>query len=204
MTPEATKNLSLTPEEECLIQTCDNPDTVQSFLDGLEYNWEPTGPTLRSFRRVVRDRVAHCMEGALSAAAFLSHHGYPAQLLCMEARDIDHIVFPFQKKGLWGSVAQSLDVHLKGRDPVHKTLRDLVLSYHPHYWNYWTGDRNDLTLRGFALLPLTQNHGDWVTGEEDLWSIEDGFYQLPYQALFPAPEQNQFLSRRDGGIDWIS
>lgn len=196
---------TFTPEELDLISKHDTPEAVQAFLDTLAYNFEPDGvPTLKSFRRVLRDRTAHCMEGALSAAAILKQHGYPPQILCMEARDIDHIVFVYQKDALWGAVAQSRDSNLKFRPPVFADFRELVMSYHPHYWNYFTGDLNDLTLRGFAHLPLDRIQSNWITNEDNCFAVEDKLYESEYEALFPEDGHNRFRSNRDGTITWIS
>src|SRR5207253_1808778 len=56
----------------------DTPSKIQQFLDGITYNLESCGDTFRSPRRVLRDRTANCIEGAvLAAAALLS---IPAEL----------------------------------------------------------------------------------------------------------------------------
>jgi hypothetical protein len=47
------------------------PERIQRFLDDLDYNKEEDGPTCRSPRRVLRDRTAQCLEGALFGAAAL-------------------------------------------------------------------------------------------------------------------------------------
>lgn len=170
----------------------------------MDYNFEADGvATLRSFRRVVRDRTAHCIEGALTAATILGQHGHRPRILCMEARDIDHIIFPFIQNRRWGSIAQSRDPNLKGREPKYKTVRDLVHSYHPHYWNYFTGDRSDLTLRGFALFQLSRIRQDWQTAEEDLWVLDDMLYKPKFHALFPNPGQTHFRSNCDESITWL-
>ncbi|MEK7218819.1 MAG: hypothetical protein AAB728_05140 [Patescibacteria group bacterium] len=51
-----------TDEERRIITACDTPEKVQAFIEkNISYNWEEDGVArLRSFRRVVRDRVAHC------------------------------------------------------------------------------------------------------------------------------------------------
>lgn len=78
------------------------------------------------------------------------------------------------------------------------------MSYHPYYWNYFTGDLTDLTLRGFARLELDTVQSDWVTGEDDLWCVEDALYACEYEALFPEEGQRRFRSNRDGSITWIA
>ncbi len=59
----------LTRGELALLRSLRTPAKVQSYLDGLTYNLEAHGDTLRSPRRVMRDHTAHCAEGALFAAA---------------------------------------------------------------------------------------------------------------------------------------
>ncbi len=120
-------------EEKALIRRLNTPDKVQEFLIAeIEYDnqdeIEEEKETWRSLRRVIRDRKAHCFEGALAAAAILMQHNYPPLILCMEARDIDHIVFAYKRKGKWGCVAKSRDENLLNRAPHYRGLRDLVMS----------------------------------------------------------------------------
>ena len=51
--------------ERAVFRRLTAPEKIQRFLDGLAYNQERDGETCRSPRRVLRDRTAHCMEGAL-------------------------------------------------------------------------------------------------------------------------------------------
>jgi hypothetical protein len=194
-----------TDEEREIIETCGSPEKVQAFIDtSVRYSFEYDGvPRLRSFRRVVRDKLAHCFEGAITAATILAHHGFPPWILCMEARDIDHMVFPYRRDGKLGAVAQSRDEKLKGRPPTYSTVRDLVMSYYPHYWNTRTGDRSDLTLRGYSLIDLRRLKGDWMTTEDDLWHAEDLTFEAAYRALFPEDGSRKFVSNRDETIMWL-
>ena len=70
----------------------DTPFKIQRFLDHqIGYNKEPNGATCYSPRLVLRHGLAHCMEGALAAAAALRMHGHPPLLVDLEAvRDDDH------------------------------------------------------------------------------------------------------------------
>jgi hypothetical protein len=193
----------LTDEERGIIDECRTPEAVQEFLNTLAYSFEPDGiERIRSLRRTARDRVAHCFEGALAAAGILHYHGYPPLILCMEASDLDHKTFLYQQDGRYGAVAQSRDENLKGRAAVFKTVRDLVMSYYPHYWNYFTGDRNDLTLRGFTAIDLGAER-NWITAEEDLWFVDDQICAARFEALFPQEGKTAFLSNKDGSITWL-
>ena len=99
-----------TPHERRLIARLKTPALVQAWLNGLRYNTEEGGETLRSFRGVVREGRAHCLEAALAAAVILEHHGYPALVLSFESVDLlDHVIFVYREKGRWGSIARSRD-----------------------------------------------------------------------------------------------
>jgi len=92
--------------------------------------------TPRSPRRVLRDRTARCREGALFAAAALRVNGHPPLLLDLEAvRDDDHVLAVLRDRGHWGAVAKSNYAGLRYREPVYRTLRELVMSYFEHYYN---------------------------------------------------------------------
>ena len=99
-----------TPAELRLLSRLRTPGSIQTFIDTeVGYNVEATGETCRSPRRVMRDRVAQCMEGALFAAAALRFLGFPPLILDMESvrdldmesvRDDDHVLAVFCSRGL--------------------------------------------------------------------------------------------------------
>src|SRR5579863_7664116 len=94
-----------TPAESAVFRRLSTPAKIQRFLDDLAYNKEPDGPTCRSPRSVLRDRTAHCMEGALFGAAALRMMGKPPLLLDFEAvHDDDHVLAIFQVRGHWGAL----------------------------------------------------------------------------------------------------
>jgi hypothetical protein len=175
-----------TKEEAEILRHYDTPEKVQIWLNGLPYNFkEGKEETWRSFRGVVRHGEAHCFEGAVSAAAVLGEHGWPPLLMCMEAADIDHNMFVYRRGGKFGSVAKSRDPCLVGRPPVFRTLRSLVLSYYPYYYNYFTNDLDDLTLRGYAVIDLSSFRQDWITAEGNLTFLVDHLWNIRYRKLFP-------------------
>ncbi len=55
-------------EEAELLEKLEGPAKIQSLLDSLAYN---TDDIVRSPRAVLRTRKAHCLDGALLAAAIL-------------------------------------------------------------------------------------------------------------------------------------
>src|SRR6266446_9391767 len=123
-----------TKREWEIVQSHRTPERVQQFLRSIPYNREVDGETCFSFRRMLRENRAHCLEGALAAAVILEQHGYPPILLSIESQDkLDHVLLLFKRKGRLGSVARSRDIGLHGRKPVFRTVRDLVMSYFEPY-----------------------------------------------------------------------
>jgi hypothetical protein len=160
----------LNESELATLRGLSTPDKVQAYLDGLVYNLESDGHALRSPRRVIRDRTAQCAEGAFFAAAAFRVNGRPPLIVDLVAvNDDDHVIAVFRDGRLWGSVGVSKFAGLRFRSPVYRTIRELVMSYFDHYYN-WDGER---TLRSYSR-PISLAQFDriaWMTTEEPLWPI---------------------------------
>ena len=112
------------------------------------------------------------MDGALFAAAALRVQGEPALLVDLEAeQDVDHVLAIFRRGGRWGAIARSNFSGLRYREPLYRTVRDLVLSYFESYFNL----RRQKTLRRYSgPVNLARfDRKNWMTAEEDLWFIPD-------------------------------
>jgi len=162
-----------------------NPARIQRFLDeDLRYNLEPRGDTCLSPRLALAQGVAHCMEGALVAAVALRMLGYPPLILDLEAvRDSDHVLAVYRANGLWGSVAKSDYSGLRSREPVYRTLRELVMSYFEHYFN----PAGEKTLRAYSR-PVNLARFDsigWMTAERDVWEIPTHLCEISHTRLLP-------------------
>jgi hypothetical protein len=173
----------LDAREMRVLKSLKTAERIQRFLDTeIAYNKEPDGDTIRSPRRVLRDEVAHCFEGALLGAAALRVQGYPPLLLDLEAtRDDDHVLAIFRQQGCWGAIAKSNYSGLRFREPVYRSLRELVMSYFEHYFNL----AREKTLRNYSR-PVNLARFDrigWMTAEEDLWVISEHLEKIPHVAL---------------------
>ena len=170
---------AFTNTEWKLIQRLNSPAKVQRWLSSLPYNWEREGGTMRSFREVVKLNEAHCLEAAVAAAVILEQHGYPPLLLDLESRDLlDHVIFVFQKNGLWGSIGRSRDIGLHGRKPVFRNLRQLVWSYFDPYIDM-TG-----RIKGYGLTRLYDlSNYDWRFNPKNMHKIEDHLRAIPHKKL---------------------
>jgi hypothetical protein len=145
-----------------LLERLSTPFKIQKFLLSLPYSAEER---YRSPRSVLRDRIAHCFDGALFAAAALRFIGYPPLIIDMlpNGRDDDHIIAVYRLRGHWGGVAKSNFAGLTYREPIHRTLRELILSYFEQYYNI----RREKTLRAFTV-PLNLRSFDRIN-----WMGED-------------------------------
>ena len=125
----------LTTDEAELIQMLDSPAKIQTFINE-EISYSPEDAD-RSPLQVLHDRIGHCLDGALFAAALLRFSGHPPLILQMlpNDHDDDHMVAVYKAYGCWGAVGQSNFVGLRFREPVYRTVRELVMSYFEAFFN---------------------------------------------------------------------
>ncbi|MBI5281129.1 MAG: hypothetical protein HY858_05550 [Candidatus Solibacter usitatus] len=173
------------------------PGDVQRFLDEeIAYNIEPDGPTCLSPRQALRQTRAHCMEGAMLAALALRVQGHPPLLLDLESvRDDDHVLAVFQVDGCWGAVAKSNYSGLRYREPVYRSLRELVMSYFAHYYNL----QGEHTLRAYSTRPLDLSRFDrqgWMTSEVDIWYVPEYLCGVGHTKVLKAGQERR-LGRMD-------
>ena len=182
-----------TRAERALIARLNTPAKVQRWLNALPYNTEEGGPTQRSFRPVARLEKAHCMEAALFAAVVLEQHGYPPLVMSLESQDwLDHVIFIYQHRGRWGSVARSRDPGLHGRKPVFRSPRALARSYLDPYVDY-TG-----RVTGFGVANLADAMGnyDWRLTTNNAWKVEQMLIDLPHQKITSSIRRYRMLLRK--------
>jgi hypothetical protein len=171
------------PAESRLLKKLDSPARIQRFLDEeVVYNREENGATCRSPRRVLRDRKAQCVEGAVFAAAALRAHGWEPLLVDLEAvNDDDHVLAVYRCDGHWGAIAKSNYSGLRFREAVYRDLRELVMSYFEHYFNL----RKHKTLRAYSNPVNLNRFNDlkWTTSEKDLWEIPEYLVTVPHKPV---------------------
>ena len=61
----------LTSADRKILSRLNTPHKIQDFLDKLPQNHEKNGETCMSPSRVLKEKKAHCIEGAMFAAAAL-------------------------------------------------------------------------------------------------------------------------------------
>lgn len=158
-------------KELLILRRLNTPAKIQDFLDRIPMNFEPEGDTCLSPRRVLRERRAHCMEGAMLAAAALRLAGYPPLVMDLQAaaHDLDHVVAIFMQGGCYGAISKTNHGVLRYRDPVYESLRELAMSYFHEY----TTDDGRKSLRTFSrAVDLSRfDRRGWMTDEDDVWYI---------------------------------
>lgn len=181
-----------TKEELSVIRTLTTPVRIQQFLDGVPYSADKF---YRSPRSVLRDRKAHCFDGAVFAAAMLRRIGFPPLIVDMQAvRDDDHVIAIFKKNGKFGAVAKSNFVGLRYREPIHRDLRELVMSYFPSFYNM----KKEYSLRQFTV-PLNLSRYDsigWEYQDEPMEEIGLKLSYIPVTKLM-TPAEIRALAKVD-------
>ncbi|MEK7105861.1 MAG: hypothetical protein AAB895_00710 [Patescibacteria group bacterium] len=179
--------LAFTKKEKMLMRKLNTPAKVQDFLNSLKFNFEKNDnteeQTIKSPIRTLRDRRAHCFEGALLGAYILSLHGFKPYLLHLKTtkEDLDHVITPFRVGKYWGALSKTNHPVLRYREPIYKNIRELVMTYfHEYYLN-----NGNKTFRSYTQpLSLKQFNG-WETSEEDLWNIDEALDRMKNYDIVP-------------------
>jgi len=189
------EDLGLTKAEFVVLQRLKTPEKIQAFLFGLRQNFEPDGDSCKSVRAVLAARRAHCIEGAMLAAAALWVHGEPPLLLDMQAeRDYDHVIALFRRNGCWGAISKTNGPELRWRDPVYRSLRELAMSYLHEYTNKRFRKSLRTYSRPFDLRALDTKI--WVTGKGNIWEVPEQLEELPHYRLVTRAQARK-LTRLD-------
>lgn len=159
--------------ELLLFRRLSTPAKIQDYLNSVPFNFEKNGQTCFSPREVIKNKTAHCAEGAIFASAVLEFHGYKPLIMDLRSTtkpyDYDHVVAIYKKDGHFGAISKTNHAVLRYREPVYKTIRELVMSYFHEYFL----DTGKKTLREYSnFLDLNKfNKLNWRTTNEHLFEI---------------------------------
>ncbi len=174
------------------LQRLKTPHGIQRMIDSFPYH---EADTAWSPRRVLQERVAHCCEGAMFAAAAMRAIGLPPLVMDLEGeRDTDHVIAVYRQRGCWGAIAKSHFTGLRDRMPIYRTLRELALSYFEDYFNL----RGHRSLRTYSRpVNLARfDHLNWMASERPVWFIPGHLIEVPHTRLI-TPAQAKRLHRVD-------
>ncbi|QQR76370.1 hypothetical protein IPJ63_02610 [Candidatus Nomurabacteria bacterium] len=167
----------LTKNEVKLLKKLSNPYKIQDWLNSIPQNFDET---LLSPRRVMKYKKAHCIEGAIFAALALAYHGEKPLILDLRAssKDFDHVVALYKIDGFWGAISKTNYPVLRFREPVYKSVRELVMSY---FHEYAISKNGVKTLRDYSKpFDLSKVDPAWVTDEEELWDLAIALDESPH------------------------
>jgi hypothetical protein len=162
-----------------LLKPLASPIKIQEYLDSIPYN--TTKRTLSPLL-VMKECMAHCMDGGMFAASALRRLGYPPLIVDLTAEnDDDHIIAVFREGKCWGAIAKSNTTVLRFREPVYRSLRELAMSYFEVYYNL----NSQKTLRGYSRTMDLSRFDDrnWETTGEDLEFVGDYTYKVRHYPL---------------------
>ena len=198
----------LSKDELAILKKLSTPHKIQDFLDALPQNHEESGDTCRSPRAVLRDKKAHCIEGALLTATALWLHGKKPLLLDLRTtdEDFDHVVALYKEGDYFGAISKTNHAVLRFRDPIYRTVRELALSYFHEYFLLTNGKK---TLRSYSRpFSLASRGTAWITSEDNLWDIAEALDESPHLKIIPKGHEKYLrpasaIERKAGSIpEW--
>ncbi len=156
------------------LTSLDSPFAIQQYLDSIPYVGEERD---RSPLNVMLDGQSHCLDGGFLAALCLWRIGFRPLVIDIvpyPGEDDDHVLALFQIEGRWGALAKSNYVNLGFREPVYKSLRELVMTYFEHYVSI----HQDKVLRGYTR-PLDASRYVQLN-----WACDEGGANVLYYKHF--------------------
>lgn len=179
--------MALSPAERKIFRGLNTPTKIQDYLDAIPSNvLNDSEHTMMSPRQVIKRRKAHCVEGAMFAAAALSYHGREPLLMDLETSDddLDHVVAVFKEKGLWGAISKTNYPVLRWRDPIYTSPRELMASY---FHEYFLDSGKKTLLRWGGPFNLKKfDPTKWVTAEGDVDWVPEALGHAPHSPFAPA------------------
>jgi len=186
--------LGLSPAHAAALARLRTPELIQDFVSAIPINFEPEGDSCLSVAEVLRQRRAHCIEGAFVAACALWLNGQRPLLMDFQAMgDDDHVITVFRRGRHWGAISKSNHIWLRWRDPIYRSPREVALSY---FHEYVRGSQKTLWKysRPFDLRFLDPKL--WVTNTEDCWDVAEALDLSPHYPLVTRAQARR-LRKRD-------
>lgn len=189
------KNSGLDHKEWQLLKSLNTPKKIQDFLNSLPFNHEKHGETHYSVKCTLRNRTANCFEGALVAAGALWIQGQKPLLLDLKAAlpDFDHVVALFRIDKHWGSISKTNHAVLRYREPVYKTLRELVMSY---FHEYFLNNGKKTLISYSRPYSLSVEGKKWLVSLDSLADIAYRLDKFPHTKIL-TPKQIKNLRKAD-------
>ncbi|MBI3032362.1 hypothetical protein HYY69_02715 [Candidatus Woesearchaeota archaeon] len=181
-----------------VLRTLTTPRKIQGFINTIPCNFEEEGDTCLSPLMVMRQKRAHCIEGAMVAAIALRMQGFEPLVVDLEATkdDFDHVIAVFKQHGFWGAISKTNHGVLRYRDPVYRDIRELVMSY---FHEYFINQNGKKSLRRYTQpinLAMFDAQG-WMTAEDNVWYVSDYLTKVKHIEILT---RTQIASLRNASI----
>lgn len=186
-----------TASETRFFRRLNTPAKIQDYINSIPFNFSER-KNYFSPRSVLINKRADCLEGAMFASAVLEFHGGKPWLLDLRSAkkpwDYDHVVAVFKKDGFFGAISKTNHAVLRYREPVYKSVRELVMSY---FHEYFLTDGKK-TLREYSdLFDLNRlDKLNWRTTGGNLWEIHEHLDKNKHHKIL-SPKQIKNLRRID-------
>lgn len=175
----------LAQSEKAFLKKLETPALIQNYLESIPFNHEDDGETCMSPRRVIREKKAHCLEGALLASLAFILQGRKPLIMSIKVTkdDYDHVIALYKENGYWGAVSKTNHSVLGFRDPVYKNIRELAMSYFHEYFLIKNGKK---TMRGYSRPISVLRFGTtWMTEEKELFEIAEWISDHKHLPVIP-------------------
>jgi len=175
------------------IEQLKSPYDVQEFLQSMTYKAEVRN---RSPLNVILDKQCHCLDGGFLGVLLLWKLGFKPLVIDIvpdPGMDDDHVLALYRIDGRWGAVAKTNYINLGFREAVHKTLRELVLTYFEHYVSI----HQKKVLRGYTrpLDASRYDHLNWAWDEDGANQLYDQHFYGRKSIPLIAPQMAKRLQR---------
>lgn len=180
----------LSPRDWQTLRRLNTPAKIQDFITKLEFNIESDNIIHRSPKEVLKRKRAHCFEGALLAATALWIQGEKPFLLDLvaEDNDDDHVVALYRRNGHWGAISKTNHAVLRYREPIYRSVRELVLSYFHEYFL----KNGEKTLRRYSKpFDLSRLGTSWIAADDDLAPIAEKLDDSPHIDLLTTTQEKE-------------
>lgn len=171
-----------TKQERNVLRRLNTPIKVQNFLqDNVEYKYGDR----HCPQSVLREKVIDCLDAAVFACAALTYHKYNVFLIDLKGfYEEDHVLCVFRMNGLYGAIAMSKFICLKYRNPVYKSIRELVMSYFEGYYSY----KGRLVLWAYSVpfYPTKRYGADWLYKDKVVDRLAGDIDEIPHFRLLPS------------------
>lgn len=163
-----------TKKELAVLKKANTTQKIADLLNSMKYDREVEGyrSVKESLKLYLKGKGrCNCVGGSLiAAAAMWLNFGVHPRLFSLNADvsdQADHGLMCYQIGNLWGAMSKSSKISLEHRDPIHKSLRELAITYYEFYFdpkrnkNLWSYSEP------ISLIQSKEKIASWLASEDE-------------------------------------